>query len=1005
MRWCKAVCGWALVLLLSATLSAQTTTGTISGRIVDSQGLALPGVTVTVTGPNLQGTLTVVSTENGDYIIPRVPPGTYTVNFELSGFERQQKAATVALSQALTLNAALGPAALSETVDVRPGAGELMTHTAEVATNFKQELMATLPTTRDINAVILKAPAVHPSGPNGSYSIAGAMSFESLYLVNGVNVNENLRGQANNLYIEDAVQETMVATDGISAEYGRFSGGVVNVITKSGGNRFSGSFRDSLYNDDWRAKVNGNDDHPFTTDTKVDRVISQYEYVLGGPIMRDRLWFFTAGRFRNAPVGRNTVAPLNIPYTFEDKSQRYEGKVTYSANPNHRFDGTYTKVVQTEANGTFSTATSMDLRSLYTRELPQDLFTVGYSGVLSPTFFVEGRYSARHFSFIGSGATSTDLIDGTLLIDSARGNLRYWSATFCGVCDTEKRDNEEVFVKGTYFLSTRGTGSHTVHFGYDTFNDKRFANNHQSGSDYRILGTTTIIRGTDIYPRWLPGSTTIQYNPITLGSEGTNFRTNALFVNDNWRWTDRVTVNLGLRWDKNQGKDSAGNTVADDSAFSPRVGVVWDPTGQGLWAITGSFAKYVSGLNNSIADSSSAGGNPATIQYTYQGPAINPDANAATLVTSDVALQQLFAWFNANGGTGMTPAASSVPGVSVQIPNSLSPRTSARTRPGSAVSSRAAPSFGPTTRSATIATSILSRIDRTTGIVVDQFGNRADLAIIENTNDLKRRYSGVTVSGRYRINSRSDAGGSYTLSRLWGNFDGENTASGPLTTDLFQYPEYREAAWFAPEGDLAADQRHRATFWFTYGVPKIEGLTISVLQDLATGVPYGAGGGLASGQSGFSASAVVDARPYVPDLGYATPQGGTRETYYYTARDAFRTEMSRRTDMALNYSYRVPRSRSAEAFIQAQMLNIFNVQDLCACGADVFNNGGGVALSRIGSGVLTPVSTPSLTPFNPFTTTPVEGVNWNYNSNFGTPLNRFAFTSPRTFRMTFGLRF
>ena len=87
------------------------------------------------------------------------------------------------------------------------------------------------------------------------------------------------------------------------------------------------------------------------------------------------------------------------------------------------------------------------------------------------------------------------------------------------------------------------------------------------------------------------------------------------------------------------------------------------------------------------------------------------------------------------------------------------------------------------------------------------------------------------------------------------------------------------------------------------------------------------------------------------------------------------------------------------------MLNVFNVQDPVRCGADVFNNGGGVALSRIGSGVLTPVSTPSLTPFNPFTTTPVQGVNWNYNSNFGTPLNRFAFTSPRTFRMTFGLRF
>jgi outer membrane receptor for ferrienterochelin and colicin len=1006
MRWFKALLVFAFAVLLTSSAAAQTTTGTISGRIVDSQGLALPGVTVTVAGPNLQGTLTAVSAENGDYIVPRVPPGTYTVTFELSGFEKQQKPVTVALSQAFTLNAALGPATLTENVTVRPGAGEVLTNTPEVATNFKQELMTTLPTTRDINAVVLKAPGVHPSGPNGSYSIAGAMSFESLYMVNGVNVNENLRGQANTLYIEDAVQETMVATDGISAEYGRFSGGVVNVITKSGGNRFSGSFRDSLYNDNWRAKVTGNDDHPFTTDSKVDRVISQYEYVFGGPIVRDSLWFFNAGRFRNAPVGRNTVAPVSLPYTFEDRSQRYEGKLTYSLNANHRFDGTYTRVDQKEVNGTFSTATSMDLRSLYTRELPQNLYTIGYSGVISPSLFVEGRYSARHFSFIGSGATSTDLINGTLLLDSARGNLRYWSPTFCGVCDPEKRDNEEVFVKGTYVLSTRNGGSHTFLFGYDTFNDQRFANNHQSGSDYRILGTTSIVRGADIFPRWLPGSTTIQYNPIAEGSQGTNFRTNALFFNDNWRWTDRVTFNLGLRWDKNDGKDSAGRVVAKDSAFSPRLGVAWDPTGQGLWSVTASFAKYVAGLNNSIADSSSAAGNPATLQYSYQGPAINPDVNAATLVTPDVALQQLFAWFNANGGpNGITPTSSQVPGVSIRIPDGL---TSPNVRAYAAgvsrqLSSRAVVRADYSFRDYRDFYS--SRIDLSTGTVTDQYGNKADLGLVENTNDLKRRYSGVTVSGRYRINGRSEAGASYTLSRLWGNFDGENVASGPLTTDVFQYPEYRRQSWFAPEGDLAADQRHRALLWVTYGVPKVDGLTVSLLQDFATGVPYGAGGGLASGQSGFSASGVVDARSFVTNPGYATPQGGDRQTYYYTARDAFRTEMSRRTDFAANYVYRVPGTGSLDAFFQAQVLNVFNVQDMCACGADVFNNGGNVALSRIGSGLLTPVNSAAMQPFNPLTDTPVQGVNWNYNTNWGTPLNRFAFTSPRTFRMSFGLRF
>ena len=129
---------------------------------------------------------------------------------------------------------------------------DVLTQTAQVATNFKQDLIASLPTNRDINAYLLLAPAVHPSGPNGAYSIAGSASFDNLFLVNGVTVNENLRGQANDLYIEDAIQETTVATAGISAEYGRFSGGVVNVVTKSGGNSFSGSFRETLINDKWR---------------------------------------------------------------------------------------------------------------------------------------------------------------------------------------------------------------------------------------------------------------------------------------------------------------------------------------------------------------------------------------------------------------------------------------------------------------------------------------------------------------------------------------------------------------------------------------------------------------------------------------------------------------------------------------------------------------------------------------------------------------------------------
>ncbi len=114
--------------------------------------------------------------------------------------------------------------------------------------------------------------------------------------------------------------------------------------------------------------------------------------------------------------------------------------------------------------------------------------------------------------------------------------------------------------------------------------------------------------------------------------------------------------------------------MADDSAFSPRIGVVWDPKGNGDWSITASASKYVAGINNGIADSSSAAGNPATLQWTYTGAAINADANAATLIGSAAAIQQMFAWCAPDSRGNCTvaaPSGTSLPGVSVKIPNGL----------------------------------------------------------------------------------------------------------------------------------------------------------------------------------------------------------------------------------------------------------------------------------------------------------------------------------------------
>lgn len=1009
------LCLLAIFLFAGRAVHAQSTTGTISGRVTDAQGLPVPGATVTATSPNLQGSRETVTSENGDYILTLLPSGAYSVTFALAGFDPQTRSVTVAPTQVVTLQVELGVAALSESVQVVGRTADVLTNTAQVAMNFNQRLMSDLPTARDLNAVLQMAPSVHPTGPAGGYSIAGATSYDSLFLVNGVTVNENLRGQAYDLYIEDAVQETTVATAGISAEYGRFGGGVVNVITKSGGNRFGGSFRDTLNNDMWRKMT------PFESSTtggvgagrdlRIDKVVPTYEYTFGGPVMKDKIWFFTAGRLQKQESGRNT-AITNIPYTYVDDSKRYEFKGTAALTSNHRVQAAYTKIIRAQENNTFNLNASMDLASLGTRELPEELFTATYTGVLTPTLFLEGRYSNRQQSFIGNGSRFTDLERGTLLIDRARGNTRYWTDTFCGVCTPEARDNEDMFVKATYFVSTAGAGSHSLTVGYDNFNDKRLANNRQSGSDYRILGTTSIIQGTGastvIYPVFLgDGSTIIQWNPISVNSAGSNFRTHSAFANDSWRVTNRLTANLGLRFDKNDGQDQSGRTVVSQSAFSPRLGFVFDPSGTGDWSITGSVAKYVSAISNSVADASSAAGNPETRQYIYRGPDINP-AGTANPVTPDVAIRQLFNWYNAAGGPSL-PLSSppTIPGVTPLIGDLGSPSNweyaaGVNRQIGSRTAVRADfiyREFG----------NFYADITAPGSRATDAEGRRYDLVTIANDNDLAfRRYAGLTLQGTYRLNTL-DVGGNYTVSRNWGNFEGESVNNGPLRFEGTRFPEYRQASWNYPSGDLSTDQRHRARAWLNYRPEYARGLTLSVLQLMESGIPYGAGGRDAAVSGAVTSG--VDPRAYVTNPGYLNPPSGTDIAYYYTARDAFRTEGQIRTDFAANYVFRLPKTSSAELFFQAQIINLFNQSQLCACGGTAFGTGGsanagGVNVQRINTAVLTPVSTPArFAAFNPFTTVPVRGTNWDLGPVFGQAVNRFAYTTPQSLRLSFGVRF
>jgi outer membrane receptor protein involved in Fe transport len=960
--------GCALLLALPA-FAQGVPTGTLSGLVTANNGQAQPGVTVTVSSPALQGTRTAVTGSNGGYNIPLLPPGDYKVTFDREGFQKAERTIKLSAAQASTIDVEMAIAGVTEEIKV-VGNSETISATPTASSTYSKQFIEDLPIQRNITDTVLMTPGVNNNGPSGSITISGSQSYESLYLVNGVVVNENLRGQPFSLFIEDAIEETTTSTSGISAEYGRLAGGVINTVTKSGGNEIHGSFRDSYTNDKWTAPT------PLTANhSRIDKDNPRYEGTLGGWLVKDRLWYFAAGRQVYTDTSAQT-ALTKIPYPNFLDEQREEGKLTVSPFEGQRIIASYININHSEAN-VFGTV--LDLASVNDRKLPEDLRALNYTGVVTDNFFLEGQYSKRHFTFEGSGSLFTDIIKGTVINDNIT-NYFYNSPVFCGVCSPEKRDNENYLGKASWFLSTQNAGSHDLAFGVDYFNDIRKADNHQSGSDYFLYSSDTIIRGNQAFPVFIGSdqSAQIGYWPILNSSKGTNFKTNSAYVNDRWRLNNRFSFNLGARYDKNDGVDSAGNSVAKDSSWSPRLGATYDLKGDGDWLLNASYSKYVTAIANTQGDATSTAGNPALFAFFYSGPDINANPNGP-LLTSNQAVQAVFNWFNSVGGLHDTNDLFFVriPGATTAIHGSLDSPSTTEYSTGVAKRLGSRGLFRTDFVYRKSRDFYSSRIDLSTG-KVNNNGQPADLAVIENDNGtLKRNYTGLHTQFQYRATDRLNVGGIYTLSHTYGTVNGETAGSGPVSQTALQYPQYKQASWNQPEGDLNSDQRHRVRVWAIYDIFKTDHnhLNVGLLHNYYSGTPYGAVGSVRSNL-------------FVANPGYALPPATV--TYFYTARDAFRTPSISDTDATLNYSFDFNAfEKTVEIFLEPEILNVFNNHNAIAVNASV----------------LDATTTGSLARFNPFTTTPVEGVNWRKGANFGKPTTVGSFQTPRTFRFSVGFRF
>jgi len=429
-----------MALCLIVTLAAYgQTTAQIVGTVTTG-GSPLPGVTVTISSPQMQGARTTVTGDAGGYSFVGIPAGDYTVKFELSGMQSATKRLHIGPAQTGGADADLKVSAVSEAITVTAAAPSVL-ETPSVSANLTSKQVEALPIQRNVLAAATLAPGVNTNTASGSQlSISGSPGYDNLVMVNGVSISEDIRHQALNLFVEDAIQETTVLTGAISAEYGNFTGGVVNSITKSGGNEFNGSFRDSLSNPSWQSRT------PFqiaNNQTLVHHLNSVYEETFGGFIMRDRLWFFADGRqaksvtqtsLRTVPLGDATRSALQFSTNQDEK--RWEGKLTGQVTPKHNLAISYFNLTSTQDQSAFNAPATYDLASLAPRSDPQWLKTAHYNGVLTNNWMLEAHYSAMNWGVAnGNGAQFTDFVRGTLVRNRADGNARFYSPTFCGVCD------------------------------------------------------------------------------------------------------------------------------------------------------------------------------------------------------------------------------------------------------------------------------------------------------------------------------------------------------------------------------------------------------------------------------------------------------------------------------------------------------------------------------------------------------------------------------------------
>ena len=806
-----------LLLVAALPVAAQSLVGTVAGTVKDEQGGVLPGVSVTLTGKT--GSRSAVTDAEGTYRFVGVAPGAYSVTAELSGFRtRRQDNVDVGIAKTSEVGFVLGVGGVTETVDVVGEAPVVDVASSSTDNTLSQDLLFNLPIRPDNAAASLLN---YLPGINNESAFGANEGYGNALLLDGVDTRDPSAGSAWTFFNFNLVEEVQVGGLGAPAEFGAYTGAVVNTLTKSGGNRFSGLFdvywtKKSFFSDNIEPEYvaqNPTLADPSVTDKKLD-VTAQ----LGGPIIKDKLFFFVAAQRFEV-----TDNPSGAIEDVTEVSPRFNTKLTWQPGPNDNLSFNF-QWDNYNVKGRCDYPDALCYQGLTVdQDSPEAIWGLQWRHLFGTKTFAELKYTGWWGYYY-----LDPQVPGPFSYDGSTGGYTGGA----GYNNAYDRTRNQLNASISHYAEA--FGKHDLKFGVEIERSKvRDRLSYQDGLYYYDY--------TEYYPKG-------QYYAYTYGydSEGKNER-ESVYAQDSWKVTDRLTINAGVRVDFVRGKSvTLDKKVYGATSWAPRLGFAFDLTGDSKTVLKAHYGQYYDGIYFDAYQTAAPGFDDfVTYAYDPGGELCGPLGNCFTevdrapavlyRVDPDIKHPRVDEWTAGVERALTKDFRLSVTGIWRQDKNvqaSLFPdarftptTVTAAASDDPSLSGKQLTVYDWANRSESETNGLLTNVDGFQ--YLDPDGNLLGTARTE------RKYKGLMVVFDKRLSNRWQGRVSYVLSKAEGYL--RNTGAPTYGQEtFFETPTLSLVNSFGPTNN---DRRHELKVFATWIVPKIE-LNLSGYYRFLSGANY-----------------------------------------------------------------------------------------------------------------------------------------------------------------------